>query len=113
MGSNPASRTDRQSNVTFFQASPALARALAERNYETPTPVQGAVLRKDAEGRDILVSAQTGSGKTVAYGLAMSADLLGAAETLPSVETPLALVIAPTRELALQVARELEWLYHY
>jgi len=90
-----------------------LARALAERNYETPTPVQAAVLRPDAEGRDILVSAQTGSGKTVAYGLAMSADLIGAGETLPPADAPLALVIAPTRELALQVARELEWLYRY
>jgi ATP-dependent RNA helicase DeaD len=99
--------------LTFETASPALARALAERNYSSPTPVQAAMLRPDAEGRDILVSAQTGSGKTVAFGLAISADLFGASETLPQAGAPLALAIAPTRELALQVARELQWLYQY
>jgi ATP-dependent RNA helicase DeaD len=99
--------------LTFEKASPALARALREHNYETPTPVQIAVLRPEAEGRDILVSAQTGSGKTVAFGLAMSAELIGAGERVADTTAPLGLVIAPTRELALQVARELQWLYQY
>ena len=66
--------------MPFPTTSPPLARALAERNYEQPTPVQLAVLADDAVGRDLLVSAQTGSGKTVAYGLAMARDLLGDAE---------------------------------
>ncbi|MGO9390396.1 DEAD/DEAH box helicase [Rhodoblastus sp.] len=99
--------------MTFQKASPMLARALNERDYQNPTPVQAAVLRPEAEGRDILVSAQTGSGKTVAFGLAMSAELIGAGEKIADVAGPLALVIAPTRELALQVARELQWLYQY
>jgi ATP-dependent RNA helicase DeaD len=99
--------------LTFEKASPALARALAEHNYQKPTAVQAAVLRPDAEGRDILVSAQTGSGKTVAFGLAMGAELIGAGDKVPDSTAPLALVIAPTRELALQVARELQWLYQY
>jgi ATP-dependent RNA helicase DeaD len=97
--------------VNFFKTSPALARALAERNYSDPTPVQSAVLSEETEGRDILVSAQTGSGKTVAYGLAMASTLLGPAESLGQAVAPLALIIAPTRELALQVERELSWLY--
>ncbi|MFO1116948.1 MAG: DEAD/DEAH box helicase [Beijerinckiaceae bacterium] len=97
--------------MDVFQTSPALARALAERNYADPTPVQSAVLAPEAEGRDILVSAQTGSGKTVAYGLAVAATILGQAERLPQAGAPMALIVAPTRELALQVARELEWLY--
>ena len=61
----------------------------------------------------MLVSAQTGSGKTVAFGLAAAlATLLGEAERFePGAGPPLALVIAPTRELALQVNRELAWLY--
>ncbi|MEH3120120.1 MAG: DEAD/DEAH box helicase [Methylorubrum populi] len=87
-----------------------LARALAERSYAEPTPVQQAVLDA-APGRDLLVSAQTGSGKTVAFGLAIAGTLLGTEETLPPPGAPLALVIAPTRELALQVQRELTWLY--
>jgi ATP-dependent RNA helicase DeaD len=99
--------------VTFMTTSPQLARALAERNYDQPTPVQSAVLADDAAGRDLLVSAQTGSGKTVAYGLAIANDLLDAAERFEQAAAPLALIVAPTRELALQVQRELAWLYQY
>jgi ATP-dependent RNA helicase DeaD len=90
-----------------------LSRALAEREYTTPTPVQKAVLEPDAEGRDLLVSAQTGSGKTIAFGMAMAETLMEGAEAFGPASTPLALIIAPTRELALQVQRELNWLYHY
>jgi ATP-dependent RNA helicase DeaD len=62
-------------------------------------------------GRDLVVSAQTGSGKTVAFGLAMAGKLLGEAERLDRGAEPVALIIAPTRELALQVQSELVWLY--
>ena len=79
----------------------------------TRPPVQTAVLADAAEGRDLLVSAQTGSGKTVAYGLAIAEDLLGRAERFERAAAPLALIVAPTRELALQVQRELAWLYQY
>jgi ATP-dependent RNA helicase DeaD len=98
--------------MSFFETSPELARALAERQYTDPTPVQSAVLTGEAIGRDILVSAQTGSGKTVAYGLAIGSSILGDGG-IGEAGAPLALVIAPTRELALQVAHELEWLYSY
>ena len=57
---------------------PALASALSERGYATLTPVQLAVLEPEARGRDLLVSARTGSGKTVAYGLVLAENLLGA-----------------------------------
>ena len=63
--------------MTSLTSSPPLARALAERNYDQLTPVQTAVLADAASGRDLLVSAQTGSGKTVAYGLAIAKNLLG------------------------------------
>ena len=99
--------------MTFQTTPPALARALAERDYKDATPVQAAVLEEEAEGRDLLVSAQTGSGKTIAYGLAIADTLLDGAETMGPAGAPLALVVAPTRELALQVERELAWLYHY
>ena len=88
-----------------------LARALDARGYAELTPVQLAVIEPQAAGRDLLVSARTGSGKTVAYGLAMAGELLRQGEALPPAGAPLALVIAPTRELAQQVQRELEWLY--
>jgi len=99
--------------VTFLKTSPALERALTEHHYTEATPVQAAVLEAGTEGRDILVSAQTGSGKTVAYGLAIAPRLLGDAAKLGKPAAPLALVIAPTRELALQVERELTWLYSH
>lgn len=88
-----------------------LAAALAAQGYETLTAVQTAVLAAEAQGRDLLVSAQTGSGKTVAFGIAIADQLLGGVDKLLYADVPLGLVIAPTRELALQVARELEWLY--
>ena len=55
--------------MPFPKTHPSLERALSDRGYLEPTPVQAAVLQSDAEERDLLVSAQTGSGKTVAYGL--------------------------------------------
>ncbi|RBO97602.1 DEAD/DEAH box helicase [Pseudochrobactrum asaccharolyticum] len=91
--------------------APALAGALKARGYEELTSVQEAMLTPDNDGRDLLVSAQTGSGKTVAFGIAMAPDLLEQGDRLEAPRAPLALIIAPTRELALQVARELEWLY--
>ena len=91
--------------------TPAIAAALAARGYETLTPVQEAMLTQQAAGADLLVSAQTGSGKTVAFGIAIAPTLLRDATELGPAALPLALVIAPTRELALQVQRELQWLY--
>ena len=99
--------------LTFPTTHPALSRALAERDYKDATPVQMAVVAEEAEGRDLLVSAQTGSGKTIAFGLALAETLLEGAHAMGPAGDPLALIIAPTRELALQVQRELSWLYHY
>ncbi|GAA4641996.1 DEAD/DEAH box helicase [Pontixanthobacter gangjinensis] len=97
--------------MNFTELPPILGEALAERGYEKPTAVQSAVIEAEAAGRDLIVSAQTGSGKTVAFGLAMAEQLLGEEGNVPYGIAPLALVIAPTRELALQVSRELSWLY--
>ena len=89
---------------------PALRRALDARGYEDPTPVQQEVLAPGLRGRDLLVSSRTGSGKTVAFGLLLADTLLGEAPTFGEAGAPLVLVIAPTRELAVQVQRELSWL---
>ena len=104
---------------------PLLAEALTLRGYETLTPVQLAVADPKLTDRDLLVSSKTGSGKTVAYGLGLASNILADAlpgdgpvlETgapsplLPRAGKPLALIVAPTRELALQVQSELQWLY--
>ena len=88
-----------------------LRAALEARGYSALTPVQGAMLEERALGADLLVSAQTGSGKTVAFGLALAPLLLADGERMGEDTLPQALAIAPTRELAMQVRRELEWLY--
>ena len=92
-------------------AHPALQRALAAKGYAEPTPVQAAVLDPALRGKDLLVSSRTGSGKTVAFGLCLAETLLGEAPAFERAGAPLGLVIAPTRELAVQVQRELAWVF--
>jgi ATP-dependent RNA helicase DeaD len=88
-----------------------LGQALNKRGYAQLTPVQKAVLAPELQKADALVSAQTGSGKTVAFGLTIATTLLDDTGRFGHAKAPVALVVAPTRELALQVKRELEWLY--
>ncbi len=95
----------------FEGVVPALNEALSKRGYTELTPVQTAVIAEELKESDLLVSAQTGSGKTVAFGLNMAPTLLDGAEKFEHSSVPLALVVAPTRELAMQVKAELEWLY--
>lgn len=95
----------------FEGVGAALGQALTKRGYSELTPVQKAVLEPQLRDADVLVSAQTGSGKTVAFGLSVAQTLLGGAQRFSRARAPLALIVAPTRELALQVRRELEWLY--
>ncbi len=89
---------------------PALARSFAERGYHNLTPVQQAVLAVEPADRDLIVSARTGSGKTVAFGLVLARRLLDAEGRRPD-GPPAALVVTPTRELAQQVRDELDWLF--
>jgi ATP-dependent RNA helicase DeaD len=95
----------------FEGVSLALNNALKKREYTELTPVQQSMLDPDLDNKDLLVSAQTGSGKTVAFGIAIAPTLLGDENKFKRADAPLALVVAPTRELALQVKRELDWLY--
>ncbi|NII09596.1 DEAD/DEAH box helicase [Oleiagrimonas sp. C23AA] len=80
--------------------APELLRALTEQGYESPTPVQAQAIPFVLEGRDLLASAQTGTGKTAAFTLPLLHRLIGG----EAKRTPRALVLVPTRELAAQVA---------
>jgi len=97
-----------------FAAVPAgLSRALESKGFAELTEVQQAVLNPELAGRDLRMSSQTGSGKTVAIGFVLASALEGI-EPNPKrarVARPRVLLIAPTRELAQQIARELGWLY--
>ena len=79
---------------------PELTRALAERGYTEPTPVQTRVIPEILAGRDILAGAQTGTGKTAGFTLPILQRLHGNAHPP---KAPRALVLVPTRELAAQV----------
>ena len=78
--------------------SEPLLRALADEGYEAPTPIQEQTIPALLAGRDVIGQAQTGTGKTAAFAL----PLLQGIE--PGAAGPQALVIAPTRELSIQVA---------
>lgn len=80
---------------------PELTRALADRNYAEPTPVQARVIPEILAGRDILAGAQTGTGKTAGFTLPLL-QRLQAQQSMS--RSPRAVVLVPTRELAAQVA---------
>lgn len=85
--------------------SPALIRAVQAKAYVAPTPIQQAAIPPALLGQDVLGSAQTGSGKTAAFALPLLEKL--AKTTLFSPRKTLALVLAPTRELAIQIGDEI------
>ena len=87
-----------------------IAKAMSDKGYENLTPVQEEVYKDDYSGLDLLVSAQTGSGKTIAFGLAIVENILSENLFFKIPKSPEALIIVPTRELALQVKNELSWL---
>ncbi|MEZ0471989.1 DEAD/DEAH box helicase [Luteimonas salinilitoris] len=87
--------------------SPALLRALSENNYTVPTPIQVEAIPLALAGHDLLGGAQTGTGKTAAFGLPLLQRL--AKETPPKgPRKPRALILVPTRELAVQVGDSLK-----
>lgn len=104
------------SELDAFSTLPApLADALRKHGFSELTPVQQAVLAPDLVGKDLRISSRTGSGKTVALGLVVG-PLLIDRPTQPNAPAslcarPRVLLVAPTRELAAQIGRELEWLY--
>jgi len=103
----PSAETEEQqsdyvSEVTFDELplSDEIKRSIADRGYVHPTPVQAQAIPKVIEGRDLIVRSKTGTGKTAAFSIPVL-------ERLPAgARKPLALVLTPTRELAVQVAEE-------
>ncbi len=101
----PASTaSDYVSDATFDEMNLAepLRRAIAEHGYTKPTPVQARTFRPVRDGKDVIVRSKTGTGKTAAFAIPML-------ERIPDGRRkPSALVMCPTRELAIQVAQEFE-----
>jgi ATP-dependent RNA helicase RhlE len=87
--------------------SPSLSNPLARLGYTTPTPVQLKSIPIVLTGADLLAKAQTGTGKTAAFGLPMIDRLLVRGGAAAGMRKPRGLVLVPTRELALQVHKSL------
>ena len=90
---------------TDLQLDPRVLKAVAEAGYETPTPIQAQAIPPALEGRDVLGIAQTGTGKTASFTLPMITRL---ANGRARARMPRSLVLAPTRELAAQVAENFD-----
>ena len=88
-----------------FALHERLLKAVAELKFVEPTPVQAAAIPLALEGRDLRVTAQTGSGKTAAFVLPILNRLIGPAKVRVSIKT---LILLPTRELAQQTLKEVE-----
>jgi ATP-dependent RNA helicase RhlE len=97
------------SEVSFADLglSEPLLRALHGAKYTTPTPIQARTIPALLQGRDVLGIAQTGTGKTAAFALPVL-QLLAASSERAQPKSPRALVLAPTRELAVQIARSFD-----
>jgi ATP-dependent RNA helicase RhlE len=96
------------SDITFTDlglAEPIL-RAIAARGHTTPTPIQAQAIPILLKGGDMLGIAQTGTGKTGAFALPIL-DLLATDGCAPQPRAPSALILAPTRELAIQIGEEI------
>jgi ATP-dependent RNA helicase RhlE len=88
-------------NFSELSVSPSLKERLAAVRFTTPTPVQAAAIPQALEGKDVLATAQTGTGKTLAFLIPVIEKLL--TQNKPGIN---ALVLVPTRELAMQVAAQ-------
>lgn len=97
-------------NFTEFNFDPRLMEGIEASGYEDATPVQEKVIPFVLEGRDVIASAQTGTGKTAAFLLPLINKILTSSHDQHTIN---ALVIVPTRELAIQIAQHLEGLSYF
>nr|WP_312857710.1 DEAD/DEAH box helicase [Brachybacterium aquaticum] len=100
-------------NQTFadFDVRPDIVEALAAKGITTPFPIQALTLPVALKGRDIIGQAKTGTGKTLGFGIPLLQNSVAPGEDNPGgreIGKPQALVVLPTRELAVQVAHDLE-----
>ncbi|MDP3121240.1 DEAD/DEAH box helicase [Polynucleobacter sp.] len=104
----PAESADSPVSITFadFGLDPRVQKAIGEQGYNTPTPIQAQAIPHVLAGKDLMGAAQTGTGKTAAFVLPIIQKLLpGSSSSASPARHPIrALVLTPTRELAVQVA---------
>lgn len=101
---------EEETQAPFATLPDALSAALVAKGFSELTSVQQAVAAADTRATDLRISSQTGSGKTVAVGIAIARQLLDEGPRGAEAVGPSVMVLAPTRELAGQVQKELDWL---
>ena len=102
--------TIKKLKFTDFNFDARLLEGIEASNYDTATPVQEQVIPHILNGRDIIASAQTGTGKTAAFLLPLINNILGTVHDASSIT---AMIIVPTRELAIQISQHLEGLSYF
>ncbi|PQO22570.1 DEAD/DEAH box helicase, partial [Rhodobacteraceae bacterium WD3A24] len=102
----PATKEYHLTDFTMLGLAPSLLKALEAEGFTTPTPIQARAIPAILEGRDLMGLAQTGTGKTAAFGLPLIHKLLGLGK--PEPREVRALILAPTRELANQISETLQ-----
>src|SRR5690625_832322 len=110
-------RTPEQQTFAYFGVSEPIVRALAESGITHPFPIQALTLPVVLANHDIIGQAKTGTGKTLGFGIPLLEAVVGPREegwdALPAAGAPQAVVVAPTRELAVQVAGDLKMASRY
>lgn len=105
---------NRSMSFAALNLAPALLRSIAEKGYVEPTPVQRAAIPAVLTGRDVIASAQTGSGKSAAFALPLLQQVINAPASKRDERTRTrVLVLVPTRELAVQVGETFKGLTPY
>ena len=95
-------------NFSDLQLLPQLLQALEEKGYQTPSMIQEEAIPHVLEGRDLLGCAQTGTGKTAAFALPIIQNLMENPKEFRQKRPIRSLILTPTRELALQIAENIE-----
>jgi ATP-dependent RNA helicase RhlE len=101
----PAESSDSPVSITFadFGLDPRVQKAIGEQGYNTPTPIQAQAIPPALQGRDVLGCAQTGTGKTAAFAIPILQNLHLQQAAGPISKGIKALIVTPTRELAIQI----------
>ena len=100
--------SDTPTSFSDLGLSEALLKAVRDKGYETPSPIQAQAIPAVISGRDVMAAAQTGTGKTAGFTLPLLQRLSSSKGNKVSSNNVRALILTPTRELAAQISESIE-----
>jgi ATP-dependent RNA helicase DDX56/DBP9 len=108
-----AEEDNKTESFDAFGLDPRLVSAIAKMGWETPTKIQAQVIKAAQEGKDVIGTSRTGSGKTAAYLIPVINKLLASLDSVESKDSVMAIVLVPTKELSAQVYDQVQKLLMY